>query len=883
MKSAFSEIQSHPFFKSPILVIDRFGLIGEQLSLKLSRKFSIVFVSGRNLSPDREKKNIIKVPFSGKFPVIPDAKYSHIVFVDEEGADLDLLPKIIDKAKKVNANFIFAQGISIKGEYAVSKILRSYPSAKVALLGDVFDKELILGRESFKSAINRFIYQAQRFGKMQVLGEGLKEAYPVFLSDAVDGLIALVFGVGQSRSLFYLFPKHPTTELSLAHMIQKGNPEVTIDFAKHDPRLGKITYPPNGEYLLEGKYPLAKKVREIGIRKKTTIKSGDLSGSGKKTKSFSFFIVWTLIFLLFLPLIFTSIFSFLGLKTLYYAKGELDGGNFTHAKSSLHLSQFFFYVAKKTSDALFFQARIIGREGALKVFLRDLDAGNKMSGALSQAFNSGNYFSKILNGKSENPVGDFAKGTNYLKSSMLALNNIRAEGKISASVLQNLEIINPLIRLLFATSDIMPNIFGMETPRTYLILFQNNMKLRPGGGLIDSYGILSFDMGKITHFSIHDTRGADENLRGHVEPPFAIRRYAPSQHWYMKDSSFDINFAKIASSSSNFLFAETGQKVSGVISVDIAFAKKILHAIGPVHMEDYKETVDENNIYTLVQSHREENFLKSLYETIVPKIAGGKMSYLLIAQAISDSLEQKHLMFAFDEWQNIFTVNGWSSSLWDERKDSKESINDFVGINEANLGANKINNFIYSDIFQEAIIGDDGSVFSETTIKYKNAGTALSGGAYRNYLRLVLPFNTAISEISVNDISQSIINAVTDPLIYEAKNFKPPVGLEVEKTSEENKTIYGFMVNIPAGQIVKVKVKYNLVRKAPLDGNIFSYNLKLFKQPGIDSMPYSFSLSYPNSLNVVNVSEGIRKENGKLFYSKKITGDENILIDFAKK
>ena len=36
---------------------------------------------------------------------------------------------------------------------------------------------------------------------------------------------------------------------------------------------------------------------------------------------------------------------------------------------------------------------------------------------------------------------------------------------------------------------------------------------------------LKLKMGKITNFSIHDIDDADRQLKGHVEPPFAIRRY----------------------------------------------------------------------------------------------------------------------------------------------------------------------------------------------------------------------------------------------------------------------------------------------------------------------------------------------------------------------
>lgn len=892
MKPAFFDFKNHSFFKNSILIIDRDGLIGEPLALKLSKEFFVVFVSRRNVGQDMKKPNIIHVPFSRKFPEIPDSKYSHIIFIDEEGQDLELLPKIISKARSVNASFIFAQGMSVKGEYAIAEVLRLYHSAKIVIFGDIFDKELILKKENFKSVINKFIYQAQKFGRMQILGNGLREVYPVFLQDVVDGLIDLIFGAQKSQSLFYIFPKHPSTELSLAHMIQKINPEVIVDFTKHDPRLGIVVYPSNGENLLDDKYPLAKKIREIDINKKVGARDENLRGSAKRLKNFPFFAIWTLIFLLFSPLVFTLAFSSFGLSTLYYAKKELDKGNFTHAKSSFHLSQTFFYLGQQTSSILSLQAKIVGRENNLKKLLQDLNLGYKVSQGLYQAFNSEIYFSKILTGKSENPRNDFAIGEGYLRNSIVTLNKIKAEEKIPAPTLQSLEIINPLVKLLFNTSDIMPSILGMEGPKTYLILFQNNMELRPGGGIIGSYGILKFNLGKITEFTIHDVYDADKQLRGHVEPPFAVRRYLLQKHWYMRDSNFDVDFVKSALSSSNFLLAETGQKADGVIAVDLSFVKNILRAIGPVYVGDYKETIDEYNFYMRTQSHTTNNFfpgstqkkdfLRALNETIITKTTKEKVPYLLVAQAVSDALSQKHLMFGMsDNFQNIFTVNGWSSSLWDERKNSEDIINDFVGINEANLGINKANYYISREVSQKVTIGDNGNILEELIINYKNEDNVWPGGDYKNYLRIILPKNVSLSGISINGKDQNIIDAVTDPLLYEEKNFKIPQGLEVEKTQEDGKNIFGFLVNIPAGKIVSVKLKY------ALPGNIFglntfSYNLKFFKQPGVDGIPYSFSLAYPDYLNYIKNSDKVSEKEGKMLYSEKITEDKNLILNFTK-
>ena len=892
MKSAFFGFKNHSFFKNSILVIDRMGLIGEPLSLKLSKEFFVVFVSRKNVGLDMEKPNLIHVPFSKKFPEIPDSKYSHIIFIDEEGQDLEFIPRIISKARSVNSDFIFAQGLSEEGEYTIDEILRLCHSAKVVIFGDIFDKELILKKENFKSVINKFIYQAQKLGRIQVLGEGLRETYPIHLTDVVNGLIDIVFKIHKSHSLFYIFPKHPPTELSLAHMIQKANPEITIDFVRHDPRLGKVFYPSNGLNLLGEKYLLAQKIRSIDIKKKVRVRDENLHEDAKRLKKFPFLIIWVLIFLLLSPFVFTLFFSSFGLSTLYYAKRELDKGNFIHAKSSFHLSQAFFYLGQQTSNILSLQAKIMGRENNLKRLLQDLDLGYKVSQGLYQAFNSEIYFSKILTGKSENPRNDFTIGENYLKSSIVTLNKMKAEGKIPAAILQNLEIINPLVKLLFNTSDVMPNILGMKGPKTYLILFQNNMELRPGGGIIDFYGLLKFNLGKITEFTMHDAYDADKQLRGHVEPPFAIRRYLLQQHWYMRDSNFNVDFVKSALSSSNFLFVETGQKADGVIAVDMSFVKSILRAIGPVYVADYKDTIDENNFYMRTQFHTAKNFfpgsvqqkdfLRALNEAIITKITKEKVPYLLVAQAVSDALLQKHLLFAFkDNFQNIFTVNGWSSSLWEERENSEEIVNDFVGINEANLGINKANYYISRQVSQKVTIGNNGNIAEELTINYRNESKAWPGGEYKNYLRIILPKNISLLRIAINGNNQNVVDAVTDPLLYEAKNFKIPQGLEVEKTQEDDKDIFGFLVKIPAGKIISITLEYALPGNV-FGLNTFSYDLRFFKQPGVDSVPYSLAFTYPDYFNYVKNSNKTSEAKGKILYSEKIIGDKNLILNFTK-
>lgn len=878
---------------APILIIDRLGIIGEPLSLKLSREFSVVFVSEKFIRSSARDEKTTHILFSGKFPKIPDNNYSHIIVIEETASDLEFLPKIIEKVKSINSDFIFVQRLSAESKYLVEKIQKLHVGSEVVLYGDVFDKKLINESKGFKSVTNRLIYQAQKFGKMQVIEDGLGETYSVFIDDVVDGIIDVVFRLHKQHSLFYLFPKHPSTEIFLAHAIQKNNPEVTIDFVRHSVKKEEISYPSGGKYLLEDKYPLARRIRLVDVGRKEDGETPQrVQYFHKKKNRFPFFI-WIMVFLLLAPFFFTSLFSFLGFNFLNYAKVQIDKGSLSGAQRATRLSSVSFYFGKKASEALGFQVKIVGREGSFKNILEKNNLGERISSGLMQAFNAGNHFTRVLNGSSKSPIEDFSQGENNLRGAILSLNSLRAEGNSSA-LLEEVEEMSPLLSLLSNTSGELSDILGMESQKNYLILFQNDMELRPGGGLIGSYGLLRLSKGKVMGFSTHDAYDADDKLRGHVEPPFAIRRYLPSEHWYLRDSNFNVDFAESASASSNFLRAETGEKVDGVMGIDVSFIKSILQAIGPVTVSDYGEAVSENNVYSIVQAHADKkfvqgsiqakDFLRSLFEAVLKKISQSKVSRLSLAKSISDSLAKKHLLFAFNnDLQNLFTVNGWSSSLWDERKEGDNIINDFLGISEANIGLNNINNFISRDVSQKTSINTDGNISSEVTIKYKNSSSSTSEEDYKNYLRLILPKEAGISSISINDISQKIIDAVVDPKIYEGEKFVAPKGLEIEKTFQEEKVIYGFIINIPAGELVKVKVGYDFPKTLDVDKNGFSYSLRLFKQPGVNSIPFSFSLTYPSDMSPISLADGLIEKSNSLTYSEKIMEDKDLTVGFARK
>ena len=885
---------------SSILIVDKVGLIGQDLVRELPQASLVVFVSAKE---PESKESLIHVPYDNKFPIIPDNFYSYIIIIDDFGRFIkESLPKFVQKAKEDRAQLIFITSDKANNNF-LTALIDSYKNTKIVIYGDVFGNTTYNINE-FASTINDFIYQSIKFGRIEVADNGLKKSHPVSLKDLIDCILRVIFSSNLKSNIFNIFPKHPFTDISIAHMIQAQNPNISVDFINNgaggsgQEKENREAFPA-GEYLLEENYPLADRIREINIEKlMENISEEELNYQEKKPQP-SFPVMGLFLFLLasfLLPFVVTLLFYFLGFGMLNISRIAIEKNETSNAYRYAILGKNFFNIAKNSSASLITESRIIGKEELVNKLIRNINLGDDISTAMVYFFEAEKKISSILVGESKNPREDFAKATDVLKNSLVTIKKLEVEYSESEDILKKIKEIDPLVGIATNTLDVMPGILGFNDKREYLILFQNNMELRPGGGFIGSYGLLALDKGKIIEFSIHDVYDADGQLKGHVEPPYPLRRYLPSAHWYLRDSNFDVDFVKGASASALFLNLETGKKADGVIGIDISFVKNILSFIGQVYVSDYKETVNSDNLFQITQTHAEKgffpgstqkkDFLRSLFKAIEENVSSKKnIPYFALARSIEKGITQKHLLFAFANpgIQDIFTVNNYSGALWDNRIEEKASINDFLGVSEANLGVNKANFFIERKISQNMNIDGKGNVLGEATVFYKNNSVAWPGGDYKNYLRIILPLGSELSSISIDNSSVSQVAAITNPSIYEDKSFIPPNGLEVEKTIENNKTIYGFLTIIPAGASRTIVINYKLPKVLSLSLSNFSYDLKVFKQPGTDVYPYSFSISYPENFRLIKSTSGATSKENKASFFVDLDRDIDLTSSFGQK
>ncbi|MCD5343537.1 DUF4012 domain-containing protein [Arthrobacter sp. AK04] len=137
-----------------------------------------------------------------------------------------------------------------------------------------------------------------------------------------------------------------------------------------------------------------------------------------------------------------------------------------------------------------------------------------------------------------------------------------------------------------ATAEVLPAMLGGDTPRSYLLMIQNNAESRASGGIPGALAILNFDQGKLT-------LGAQSSASslGTMSPTLPLdaeqqQIYSGRLGKFMQDVNLTPDFPSAARIAQKMWETKTGQRVDGVLSIDPVVLGYILSATGPVAIAD---------------------------------------------------------------------------------------------------------------------------------------------------------------------------------------------------------------------------------------------------------------------------------------------------------
>lgn len=410
----------------------------------------------------------------------------------------------------------------------------------------------------------------------------------------------------------------------------------------------------------------------------------------------------------------------------------------------------------------------------------------------------------------------------------------------SKRIFQNVDLGGARAKILLARNIALslPQILGRDKPTTYLLLFQNNMELRPTGGFIGSFAMITFDGGRVSDINVSDVYTADGQLKGHVEPPEPLKTHLGEANWFLRDSNWDPDFPTSASRAEWFLNKETGKSVDGVIGIDLQVAKSLLQVVGPIKLPDYSQTITEQNLYEETQKEVEEeffpgsyqktNFLTALGRELLNELTSiDKTRKYSLTSSILNNLQERHIQIFLHEKdaQRAVSALGFDGSF-SAPACGGNCYSDWLGIVEANVGVNKANYFIKRTL--GLAVGNDGSMLSrELTINFVNSANSALGlsGRYKVYLRVGIPQDSVLGSVDI--ISGQDVNSI-NPEIGEASGRKE-VGVALEVMPQQSKSVR-----------LSWKDESTLNFSEPGE-----YRLYWRKQAGTDDDPAGVTISFP--------------------------------------
>ncbi len=445
-----------------------------------------------------------------------------------------------------------------------------------------------------------------------------------------------------------------------------------------------------------------------------------------------------------------------------------------------------------------------------------------------------------------------------------------------SNLILSLSSYSDLIEKAKVASYLMPQITGVGDRKVYLVLFQNNMELRPTGGFIGSYGRLEFENGKLKNLKVDDIYNLDGNLKDHIEPPPEIKSDLGQKDWYLRDSNFEPDFPTSARQAEFFYNKEAGERVQGVVALDLTAAGKLIEAVGGLNLSDYSEAVTKENLFENAVKHSESdffpgssgkrNYLTSLQNALFNKIFfTSNQNWPAIVASLGEALEQKHMLVYFEDPQvfSYIASQNWAGILPREPEKKEGETQDLLAIVEANLGANKSNYYLERDLKLDTEIGKEYEVYHRLLITYRNnsPSSAFPAGTYKNRLRIYLPAGTKLNRASLNGID---------------------ITKELNPLSDYGRTYYSLLVEVSPKQEVFLNFDYTLLNPLSFKDDLNKYRLDIIKQAGTGSDPFEWTLTYPINLKIESGMENSLTSVQEMNLKTILTKDRVFLIDFKK-
>lgn len=367
---------------------------------------------------------------------------------------------------------------------------------------------------------------------------------------------------------------------------------------------------------------------------------------------------------------------------------------------------------------------------------------------------------------------------------------------------------------------LMPEVAGENGVKNYLVFLQNDKELRPSGGVLTAYALLTVNKGKLVFVkTAGDVFFLDDKIKVFSPAPDFMSQHLGTKRFYLKDASFSPDF-KISAQAISHLWSTIpgNSQVDGVIVLDTHLVASLVDVLGEVNVPNdghftSANITDELQKFAALSGSRLEKDKKQ-------KEAVSALLYVLMGQAFSvdtqkraelfkkvlQEVQEKHLLVYFvnQNVQDLAERYNFTSRI-------KESGNDYLLISDSNVGGDKSNRYLKQTV-KKSLTKEDKKMISTVEINYENTGVfdQVFNRESKNYVRVYVPVGAKLIDSSGS--------------------------LDKIATGEDlGKTFFAGYLELKPQTKATLTLKYELPESLFTDNH---YRLLIQKQPGIDSIKY---------------------------------------------
>lgn len=360
-------------------------------------------------------------------------------------------------------------------------------------------------------------------------------------------------------------------------------------------------------------------------------------------------------------------------------------------------------------------------------------------------------------------LGSLMTQVSHLQSSDLQLDP--SLGKFIGTFRKDGLTLQSTLNQVQSVLGIAPIILGVKAPANYLLEILDSTELRPGGGFIGSYGLLTLADGHISDLHMTDIDLIDKpfEMAGHTIPyPSTYRWFdlAPAS-WSFRDSNLDADFPASARNGEQTYALEGGKTpLQGVIAITPWLIQGLLNITGPVDMRpEYNETITAQNLIARIHYHQlgggiegselipspdghsslRKRFSSYLAEHLIARVhqlVGSPSTSNRFFTLLTNAFRSKDIQMYFNlgAAEDVLQHYQLASSI-------QAPTGDGLFVVDANISPNKASDFIKYTMNDTVTIDPSGNVLHHTTLRYAWVlpGQIYGLSTYRDYVHIYVP------------------------------------------------------------------------------------------------------------------------------------------------